>query len=144
MKDNWIELLFSLFEKSLSQLKKEHALNSAKEILTTPMEDKEVNEEPLVIQAKDRASTRVLSPLELSKLTKSSHQFLMRMKLLGVLSSDSFEQIMHILQFSDSRIITLEETKWAIRKVLAIKLDSQQLAFLDLVLYHKELGIVQQ
>lgn len=140
MKDNWIELLFNLFEKSLSQLKEEHELASEKEA-SAQLEEMGLQEESPFIQANDQRSTRVLSPWEQAKLTKPSYQFLMRMKLLGICSTENFEQIMNIIQFSDSRIVNLEETKWAIRKVLSSKLDPQQLAFLDLVLYHKELAM---
>ena len=141
MKDNLIELLFTLFEKSLAQLKEEQTLINESESLTQLTEEKNLKEQSLFIEANDQSSIRVLSPSEQAKLTKPSYQFLMRMKLLGIFSNESFEHIMNALQFSDSRIMTLEETKWAIRKVLATKLDSQQLAFLDLVLYHKELGL---
>lgn len=72
------------------------------------------------------------------KLTKASHQFLMRMKLWKILNPESFEMIMNQLQFSESRIVTLQETKWTIRNALASSLNEEQLAFLDLVLYQSE------
>ena len=55
-----------------------------------------------------------------------------------MLASDVFELIMNQLIFSESRFVTLQETKWSIRNTLANSLDAEQLAFLDLVLYHKE------
>lgn len=140
MKDNWIELLFNLFEKSLAQLKEEHESSLEKETLSL-LEDKALPEESAFIKANDQGSTRVLSPWEQARLTKPGYQFLMRMKLLGLFSNESFEQIMNAIQFSDSRFVNLEETKWIIRKILAGKVDIQQLAFLDLVLYHKELAM---
>lgn len=75
---------------------------------------------------------------EQMKLTKASYQFLMRMKLWNVLNTESFETIMNQLQFSDSRIVTLQETKWIIRNVLSSHLTEEQLTFLDLVLYQVE------
>lgn len=139
MKDNWIDLLFNLFEKSLAQLKDEHNASTEKDPLGA-LED-HLQEGSAFIQANDQTSTRVLSCWEQAKLTKPGYQFLMRMKLLGLFSNESFEQIMNSIQFSDSRIVNLEEIKWVIRKVLGGKLNAQQLAFLDLVLYHKELAM---
>ena len=72
------------------------------------------------------------------KLTKASYQFLMRMKLLSIIDVDAFETILNQLQFSESRIVTLQETKWTIRNVLATDLDEEQLAFLDWMLYRTE------
>ena len=72
------------------------------------------------------------------KLTKASYQFLMRVALWGVLAPDVLELIINQLIFSESRFVTLQETKWTIRSTLANSLDAEQLAFLDLVLYHKE------
>ncbi|NYQ86079.1 DUF494 family protein, partial [Escherichia coli] len=51
---------------------------------------------------------------------------------------DQFESIINQLQFSESRIVTLQETKWTIRNALASSLNEEQLTFLDLVLYQTE------
>ena len=75
---------------------------------------------------------------EQMKLTKASYQFLMRMRLWNIIDIDVFETILNQLQFSESRIVTLQETKWTIRNVLATDLNEEQLAFLDLVLYRTE------
>ena len=72
------------------------------------------------------------------KLTKASYQFLMKIKLWRLVDNDHFELIMNQLHCSDSRIITLQETKWTIRNVLANNFNEEQLAFLDLVLYQTE------
>jgi Smg protein len=75
------------------------------------------------------------------KLTKASYQFLVRIASLGVFAPELFESIINQLSFSDSRFVLLQETKWTIRSTLASSLDAEQLAFLDLVLYHKEDGL---
>jgi Smg protein len=56
----------------------------------------------------------------------------------GIISSETMEVIINQLLFSDSRYVTLSETKWTIRNTLAEHLDAAQLVFLDLVLYRKE------
>lgn len=90
------------------------------------------------LKAQQHTSTRVFTYDEQIKLTKASYQFIVRMKLWNVLNAESFEVIMNQLQFSESRIVTLQETKWTIRNALASSLDEEQLAFLDLVLYQSE------
>ncbi|KTD73862.1 DUF494 family protein [Legionella tucsonensis] len=139
MKDNLFEMLLSLFEKSLTQLQKSHktADQDASEQLNE--EDIGASEEQVMhLKLQEHTSTRVFTYDEQMKLTKASYQFLMRMKLWKVLNPESFEMIMNQLQFSESRIVTLQETKWTIRNALASSLNEEQLAFLDLVLYQSE------
>lgn len=138
MKDNLFEMLLNLFETSLTQLQKSH--KSADQEACE--EDNEVNaaadEQFLHIQMQHQQSTRVFTYDEQMKLTKASYQFLMRMKLWNIINAELFEMIMNQLQFSDSHIVTLQETKWTIRNVLSSCLNEAQLAFLDLVLYQAE------
>jgi Smg protein len=141
MKDNLFEMLLSLFEKSLTQLQESHktaeqeATEEGKETEHTPSEGQLVH-----LKLQEEASTRVFTYNEQIKLTKASYQFIMRMKLLNIFNAELFEIIMNQLQFSDSRIVTLQETKWTIRNVLSNSLSEEQLAFLDLVLYQTEDG----
>ena len=139
MKDNLFEMLLNLFETSLSQLQKSHqsveqegddSINSDEETAT--------NEHFVHLKLQQQKSTLVFTYDEQMKLTKASYQFLMRMQLWNVINPESFEMIMNQLQYSDSRIVTLQETKWTIRNVLSSSLDEEQLAFLDLVLYQSE------
>ena len=137
MKDNLFELLLNLFETSLAQLQKSHRV--AEE--SAHLQEEELHnpdDESLYIRSAQHTSTRVFTYDEQMKLTKASYQFLMRVKLWGVVNDDSFELVMNQLQVSDSRIITLQETKWTIRNVLASNFNEEQLAFLDLVLYQSE------
>lgn len=139
MKDNLFEMLLSLFEKSLTQLQKSH--KTANHDATEQIHEEEnvaAEEQVLNLKLQESTSTRVLTYDEQMKLTKASYQFLMRMKLWNIITAEFFEIIMNQLQFSESRVVTLQETKWTIRNVLASSLGEEQLAFLDLVLYQTE------
>ncbi|HRD69036.1 MAG TPA: DUF494 family protein [Legionella sp.] len=139
MKDNLFEMLLNLFEKSLTQLQKNH--KSPKPDSTESAHDEDSShseEEVLRIKSAQTDSTRVLTYEEQIKISKASYQFLMRMKLWHIIDNDTFELILNQLQFSDSRIVTLQETKWTIRNILASHLTEEQLAFLDIVLYQTE------
>ena len=139
MKDNLFELLLNLFEKSLTQLQKSHQ-NSDTDSSELNQDEQlfSADDQSLYLKSAQQSSTRVFTYDEQMKLTKASYQFLMRMKLLGVIDTDLFELVMNQFQFSESRIITLQETKWTIRNILANHLTEDQLAFLDLVLYQIE------
>lgn len=135
MKDNLFELLLNLFEQSLSQLQKKHqSVDPDSEVLLEE-EPEYSDSQSLYLRTAHLNSTRVFTYDEQMKLTKASYQFLMKMKLLGVINSDELELVMNQLLFSDSRIVTLQETKWTIRSVLASNFSEEQLDFLDLVLY---------
>lgn len=139
MKDNLFEMLLSLFEKSLTQLQKSH--RTAEKGLPEQLSEEEHlsgEEQVLYLKPQQHTSTRVMTYDEQVKLTKASYQFLMRMKLWKMLNEESFEAIVNQLQCSESRIVTLQETKWTIRNILANTLNEEQLAFLDLVLYQTE------
>jgi uncharacterized protein Smg (DUF494 family) len=138
VKDNLFEMLLNLFETSLAQLQKNH--ESSDQDLQELHGDESMNaeEHALHIKSAQHKSTRIFTYEEQIKLTKASYQFLMRMKLWNIIDIDLFELIINQLQFSESRIVTLQETKWTIRNVLAANLNEEQLAFLDMVLYQTE------
>lgn len=138
MKDNLFEMLMNLFETSLTQLQKSHKSVNQELMEEVNEEYSDEEEHVLHIQLQHHESTRVFTYDEQMKLTKASYQFLMRMKLWNIINAEFFEMIMNQLQFSESRIVTLQETKWAIRNVLSSCLNEAQLAFLDLVLYQAE------
>jgi uncharacterized protein Smg (DUF494 family) len=137
MKDNLFEMLLNLFETSLTQLQKNHK-SASSEVSEENEEENTEDELMRHVKMQQQTSTRVFTYDEQTKLTKASYQFLMRMKLLNILSAELFEIVMNQLQFSDSRIVVLQETKWTIRNVLSSSLTEDQLAFLDLVLYQVE------
>jgi Smg protein len=141
MKDNLFEMLLNLFEKTLTQLKESHvSMSESPQQVGNQTATKE--ETPAVfIRSARSESVRIFSEHEQVKLTKASYQFLVRIASLGVFAPELFESIINQLSFSDSRFVLLQETKWTIRSTLASSLDAEQLAFLDLVLYHKEDGL---
>ena len=138
MKDNLFELLLNLFEQSLSQLQKSNQSIDPDTLELNGEEASDLENQSLYIRTAQLNSTRVFTYDEQMKLTKASYQFLMKMKLLGIIDNDGLELIMNQLQFSESRIVILQETKWAIRNVLSSNLNEEQLAFLDLLLYQSE------
>lgn len=143
MKDNLFEMLLNLFELTLTQLKEKHHSISknnadAEKQADIPLVADEQGAQLVFVRSPLPSSVRVFTHNEQIKLTKASYQFLMRIASWGILASDVFELIMNKINFSESRIVTLQETKWTIRGALATNLNAEQLAFLDLVLYHKE------
>jgi Smg protein len=139
MKDNLFEILWSLFETSLSQLQKNHeeALTTSSDLIGEESSE-QFDDEVIYVKSADQKSMRIFTYEEQMKLTKASYQFLMRMKLLNIIDFELFESIMHQLNNTESRIVTLEETKWTIRKAMENILTEDQLIFLDLVLYQTE------
>jgi Smg protein len=141
MKDNLFEMLLNLFEKTLTQLKESHmSANDRSQQVDDELSPKEAAEAVFVRSARSN-SVRIFSEHEQVKLTKASYQFLVRIASWDIFSPELFESIINQLSFSDSRFVLLQETKWTIRNTLANSLDAEQLAFLDLVLYHKEDGL---
>lgn len=142
MKDSLFEMLMSFFEKSLSQIteKKSHTNGDEEGIQhADDSDDKHVSDNSsLIVKPANAHSIRVFTYEEQMKFTKASYQFISRMILWGIIASEKMEQIINQLLFSDSRYVTLQETKWTIRNSLADNLDASQLSFLDLVLYQKE------
>ena len=139
MNDHLFELLINFFEKQLSQLNKKDKLSkdSDEDSLSNLLDG---NKDTYFknIKSAQETSIRVFTFDEQMKFTKASYQFITRMLLWGIISPESMESIIEQLLFSESRFVTLEETKWTIRNALASQLNSAQLAFLDLVLYQKE------
>lgn len=140
MKDNLFEILLRLCEKSLVQLQKNHHSMNHKSLEVMREEEPNHTIQTLHVKSQQKNSTRIMIPYEQIKLTKASYQFLMRMKLWGIIDDDFFELVMNELLVSESRIITEEEIKWTIRSLLARQLGENDLAFLDLVLYQEEDG----
>lgn len=146
MKASLFEILLSLFEKTLTQLKEKQETSDASLLrdVTTHEHisaDAKAGLEIKIIKEPTQAAMRIFSPDEQMKLTKASQQFLVRIGSLGIIPNHTMELIMNRLFFSDSRFVSLQETKWTIRSTLAQSLDPMQLAFLELVLYFKEDGL---
>jgi len=141
MKDSLFEMLMNFFEKSLSQLIESKTPGNTESTIPELVETLDtihVDNKTMVLKPANDSAMRIFILEEQTKFTKASHQFLARMMLWGIIATETMEQIINQLLFSDSRYVTLEETKWTIRNTLAESLDPKQLAFLDLVLYQKE------
>lgn len=141
MKDSLFELLMNFFEKSLSQLKESKSTSTTvDESLEEPeiLDASALENRTLHLKAPQDTAIRIFTYDEKIKLTKASYQFLTRLLLWGIIAPETMELIINQLIFSESRFVTLQETKWTIRNTLAENLNASQLAFLDLVLYQKE------
>ncbi|MGQ3891972.1 DUF494 family protein [Legionella sp. CNM-4043-24] len=138
MNDNLFEMLMDFFEKSLSQISEGKTGNTDAEAENDASGDAADDHSSLTVRPAHAESIRVFTREEQFKFTKASYQFISRMLLWGVIASENMELIIDQLLFSESRFVTLEETKWTIRNVLAEQLDANQQAFLDLVLYQQE------
>ena len=151
MKETLFEMLLNLFETTLLRIKEASELHSGQNSLPEqkkkPVERSERLPQEIfhlyVVKEASANAIRVFTADEQMKLTKASYQFLMRLKSWGVISSDMMELIINFLLRSGSTIVSLQETKWTIRSLIADKLSFDQLAYLDLVLYHTEDAIVQ-
>lgn len=150
MKDSLFDLLLTLFENTVAQLKKYH---EPEQVVTEELSHP-VSSEPVSmasssgsrvvavkiehIQSRQPDSIRVFTQHEQLKLTKASQQCLVRMVSWGVLTPDLFELILNRLVFSDSRFVGVDETKWVIHKSLSSELTPEQLSFLELILDHRD------
>ncbi|MCA0402820.1 MAG: DUF494 domain-containing protein [Proteobacteria bacterium] len=136
MKDSLIQLLMDFFTKSLSEL------GDSKKVIQDDKDDTEseanLENQNVIIKHAKETSNRIFTEDERTKLTKASYQYLTQLLLAKVISTDSMEQVINQLLFSESRFVTVDETKWTVRHILSENLDAKQLAFLDLMLYQKE------
>ncbi len=139
MKNNIFELLLTLFEKALTQIKESTESPVARHDLSG-VEKKNVLQLAL-IREPSASGIRIFTHEERMKLTKASYQFLKRMGDLQIVTPELRELIINRLLFSESRFVDLQETKWTIRNTLAERLLPEQLAFLDMVLYQREDGL---
>ena len=151
MKESLFEILLNIFETTLLRLKEANDLQGER-LLSSEKKINIVSEKErtpldvfhlMVVKEASPDAIRVFSPSEQMKLSKASYQFLMRLSSWGVISRDFMEVILTRLLLSESHMVSLQETKWTIRSLLADKLPQDQLAYLDLVLYHKEDAIVR-
>ncbi len=141
MKDSFFELLFHFFEKTIAELKAQQLAPQVPPVESCVLPETRqrlVRVQVEQLKAAQDCSVRVFTNHERYKLTKASYQFLVRMASWGIISSETLELIINRLVFSNSRFVSLQETKWAIRNTLAHGLTFEQAAFLDLILYQKE------
>ena len=143
MKDSLFEMLLNFFEKTLTQLEEKITEKPADDVknlasILSPATDQKRSLQLQFLRPASANSMRIFTPDEQLKLSKSSLQWMIRMQTWGVISAGLFELIMNRLLLSESHVVSLQETKWAIRQIMMDTLDAEQLAFLDLLLYQKE------
>lgn len=142
MKDSLLEILMNFFEKTLTQIKETNQeAQSADPLVSASAEshDKELIESHLFLRRQAKTSQRVFTPIEQFKLTKASYQYLVRIMRLEIIAPEIMEEILHQLLISDSSFVTVLETKWAIRTVLASRItDPKEAAFIDMLLASKD------
>lgn len=137
MKDSLFEILMNFFEKSLSQLKENNEENHTS-LIENQVDDQDFDCQTLIIKSAQNKSIRIFTQSEQLKFTQASYHFIIRLMHLNIIASEALEQIINQLLLSESRFVTLEETKWTFRNALGANLKIGQLAFLDLLLYQKE------
>lgn len=138
MKDSLFEMLMNFFEKSLSQLKESSSSTTISSEEPELLDASTLESRTLTLKAPQETAMRIFTYDEKMKFTKASYQFLTKLMLWDIIAPETLELIINQLLFSESRFVSLQETKWTIRNTLAENLNASQLAFLDLVLYQKE------
>jgi len=128
MKDQFFEMLLSLFEQTLTQLKSQQQLDETDSHLISI--DNDSISFP-VFHAQSNNGTRVLTILEQAKLTKPALQFLMRLLHTHVLSSEQFEQVMDLVLDSSMRYVSVAEIKYIAHQVLSDSLSDKELMMLE-------------
>ena len=96
MKASLFELLLSLFEKTLTQLKEKQQVvdaSSARDLRSseTLVTESKVGVEIQVVNQPSATAMRIFSDDEQLKLTKASYQFLVRIGALGVIPVQTME-----------------------------------------------------
>lgn len=128
MKDQFFEMLLSLFEQTLTQLKSQQQLDDTESHLISIDND---NVSLPVFHVQSNNGTRVLTILEQAKLTKPALQFLMRLLHTDVLSSEQFEQVMDLVLDSSMRYVSVAEIKYIAHQVLSDSLSDRELMMLE-------------
>lgn len=147
MKDTLLEALMRLFDECLS--KRQNAPNQDTSVPKHELfplnwgELSHIEKNTYFIRPANLQSKRVFSSEEMIKLTKKSYQFLEQLIQLDLIGEHTLELIINQLLFSHSPFVHLDETKWIVQQTLADSLNTNELAFLNLVLYEKEEGARQ-
>lgn len=127
MNDQLFEMLLSLFEQTLSQLKYQQKNEIEDNLIQFDSDEIKLP----VFHVQSNKGTRVLTALEQAKLTKPALQFLMRLLHTGVLSSEQFEQVMDLVLDSSMRFVSVAEIKYLAHQVLFDCLSDRELMMLE-------------
>lgn len=132
MKDNWLDMLFNLFEITFSKLRD----NPSKMTTSENYSELDVPENSsfLFVKAPSENSHRVYSSYERLRFTKSSYQFLVRLNQWQVVPAELFEMAMeHLLLTHPWEELELAQTKQILLEWFYDKLAAEQYAFLEIV-----------
>ena len=127
MNDQLFEMLLSLFEQTLTQLKHQQCREIDSRLSSFCSDDITLP----VFQTQSKKGTRVLTVYEQAKLTKPALQFLMRLLHTGVLSCEQFEQVMDFVLDSSMRFVSVAEIKYITHQVLFDLMSDQELMMLE-------------
>lgn len=127
MNDQLFEMLLSLFEQTLTQLKSKQMNETEDNLISFDSDEITLP----IFHTQSNKGTRVLTVLEQAKLTKPALQFLMRLLHTGVLSCEQFEQVMDLVLDSSMRFVSVAEIKYLAHQVLFDCLSDRELMMLE-------------
>ena len=127
MNDQLFEMLLSLFEQTLTQLKSKQMNETEDNLISFDSDEITLP----IFHNQSKKGTRVLTVLEQAKLTKPALQFLMRLLHTGVLSCEQFEQVMDLVLESSMRFVSVAEIKYITHQVLFDFLSDRELMMLE-------------
>ena len=132
MKEELFEILLSIFEHTISQLKRkkseEHSDSSQEKFLF----DAEDSHPIPFFQYPSSKAMRVVTLEEQIKLTKPALQFLTRLMHTHMLSAEQFEQVMQDVIESEARYVCFSEVHHIVHQVLSQTLSYKDLLMLEL------------
>ena len=135
MKDQLFEMLLSLFEQALTELRNQPQGDESFQNYPEHVNLHDTVEgESVVYQEASFLSTRVLTVLEQVKLTKPAIQFLIRLLHTGMLNPLQFEQVMNLVLESTDRYVTVAEARRIAHQVLSESLSFKELLMLEFAL----------
>lgn len=141
MKDNWIEMLFNLFEQTFNKLR-EKATSVEEKSTDVPLNVPE-NSSFLFIKAPSEHGSRVYSDFERLRLTNHSFQFLVRLSQWQIIPHELFEMALeHLFLMHPWDEIELSQTKQVLLDWFIDKLSAEQYAFLELAFQQPSDGLV--
>lgn len=132
MKDQLFEMLLSLFEQALSNLRADQLQTELSSNHPEPksLEDTEYGDLK-IYKAPSHLGYRVLTLIEQVKLTKPAIQFLMRLLHTGMLDSEMFERVMNMVLESPERYVSVGELTGILHVVLSENLSHRELMMLE-------------
>lgn len=137
MKSSLFDILLSLFESAVSTDKKKSKLKT-KNSTVAVVKNKPAQAE--FIKTQNIKSMRVFNFYEQLKFSDDSLKLLMFLFNSEAIPYDLLELTVDKLLDSKANYVTFEQVKHKILSTLSEELDSEQLAFLDLLFYQKEDG----